>query len=436
MFSTVITMQSLLLGMAILLAGSGMLSTLLGLRAQQDGMSTVVLGVVMSGFYLGYILGTYLLPSLIRRVGHVRVFAAMAALSASAALLHGLWLNEWLWLTLRVISGFALLGLYMVIESWLNAQISHYRGQIFGIYMMVSLLALAVGQFLIGIYGVNGLASFMVVALLFALGLVPVALTRATQPAPVEAARLSVRAIYENAPTGLIGSLLSGTATGALWGLAAVYGAHIGLDAARAALFVALLIFGGALLQWPIGKLSDHYDRRWVLIGLGLAGILSGGVMIAITMISAPGDIADSPLRWMLWIGGLLFGGFVFSVYAISVAQTHDRLSSDQVLEATRTLLLVNGIGALFGPLSAGVFMGWFGANGLIGFIMLVLSVLGLFTYWRIRIDRPVPEDERGEFVVTTRTSAAAADWDPRTPEAGDSLSEQFADELLTTKNG
>ncbi len=418
MFSTVITIQSLLLGMAILLAGSGMLSTLLGLRAQQDCMSTVVLGVVMSGFYLGYIIGTYLLPSLIRRVGHVRVFAAMAALSAAAALLHGLWINEWLWLGLRIISGFAMLGLYMVIESWLNAQINHYRGQIFGIYMMVSLLALGVGQFLIGIYGVSGLASFMVVALLFALGLVPVALTRATQPVPIKAARLSFRAIYKSAPTGLVGSLLSGTVTGALWGLAAVFGAHIGLDAARAALFVALLIFGGALLQWPIGKLSDRCDRRWVLVWLGVAGILSGALMIGATYLSAAEEIIHSPVRWVLWVGGLFFGGFVFSIYSISVAQTNDRLSADQVLDATRSLLLVNGFGALFGPLIAGLFMHWFGPNGLIGFVMLILAILGAFTLWRIRVDLPVPEAERGEFVVTTRTSAVAADWDPRTPDS------------------
>lgn len=417
MLSTVISIQSLLLGMAVLLAGSGMLSTLLGLRAQQEGMSMTVLGLVMSGFYLGYIFGTYLLPPLIRRVGHVRVFAAMSALSVAAALLYGLWINEWFWLGLRVVSGFALLGLYMVIESWLNAQTNQYRGQIFGIYMMVSLLALGVGQFLIGIYGVSGLASFMVVALLFALGLVPVALTRAAQPVPVVAARLSVRAVYENAPTGLMGALLSGAATGSLWGLAAVFGAHIGLDASHAALFVALLIFGGAFLQWPIGKLSDRYDRRWVLIWLGFAGILSGGLLIGATFVAGANEITVSPIRWVLWLSSLLFGGIVFSIYAISVAQTHDRLSSDQVLEATRTLLLVNGIGALFGPLSAGLFMGWFGANGLIGFIMLVLTVLGAFTYWRIRLDRPVPEAERGDFVATTRTSAVAADLDPRTPD-------------------
>jgi MFS family permease len=245
-------------------------------------MATGIIGLIMSGFYSGYILGTFLIPALIRRVGHVRVFAAMAALSAAAALLHGLWLNDWAWLGLRIVSGMALLGLYMVIESWLNDQVSHFRGQIFGIYMMVSLVALGIGQFLIGLYGAEGLDSFMVVGLLFALGLVPVALTRAIQPAPVETARLSVRTLYALAPTGLVGALLSGTVTGALWGLAAVYGTRIGLDASHAAVFVAVLIFGGAFLQWPIGKLSDLCDRRKVLAWLAIAGTGAGLVLLGV----------------------------------------------------------------------------------------------------------------------------------------------------------
>lgn len=417
MLPTVISIQSLLLGMGILLAGSGMLSTLLGLRAHEDGFSMGMIGLVMSGFYLGYIIGTYLMPKLIRNVGHVRVFAAMAALSAAAALLHGLWVNEWFWLVLRVVSGTALLGLYMVIESWLNTLATSHRGQIFGIYMMVSLIALGIGQFLIGLYGAAGLASFMVVALLFALGLVPVALTRTTQPVPVEASRLSVRTLYALAPTGLVGSMLSGTLTGALWGMAAVFASRVGMDAADAALFVALLIFGGALLQWPIGKLSDHYDRRKVLIGLGVAGIVAGSLLIGLTTVIEPSHMMTSSLRWGVWLVALLFGGFVFSIYGISVAQTHDRLASDQVLEATRTLLLVNGVGALFGPITAGLFMGWFGSNGFVWFVMLVLAKLGLFTLWRVSIDKPVPEAEQCAFVASTRTSAVAANLDPRTPD-------------------
>ncbi|HQS03248.1 MAG: MFS transporter [Halothiobacillus sp. 24-54-40] len=417
MLPTVLSIQSLLLGMGILLAGSGMLSTLLGLRAHSEGMATGMIGLIMSGFYLGYILGTLLMPGLIARVGHVRVFAAMAALSAAAALLQGLWLNDWAWLGLRIVSGVALLGLYMVIESWLNNQVSHFRGQIFGIYMMVSLVALGIGQFLIGLYGAQGLESFMVVGLLFALGLVPVALTRAIPPAPVQTARLSVRALYALAPTGLAGALLSGTVTGTLWGLAAVYGIKIGLDTSHAAVFVAVLIFGGAFLQWPIGKLSDHYDRRKVLAWLAISGIGAGLVLLGVMALQAKISNLEAVGPGLMWLCTWVFGGFLFSIYAISVAQTHDRLANHQVLEATRTLLLVNGIGAMIGPLSAGLFMDWFGASGFVWFIVLILVALSSFTVWRIRVDPPVPTEEKVNFVVTTRTSAAAAEWDPRTPD-------------------
>jgi len=415
MLPTIVSIQSLLLGMGVLLAGSGLLATLLGLRAHAAGFSDLTIGLIMSGFYLGYVLGTSWMPRLIRRVGHIRSFAAMAAISCVTAILHGLIVDPWAWLVLRVISGISVLGLYMVIESWLNEQVGHHhqRGQIFSIYMMVTLLALGSGQFLIGIYGPLDLGSFALVGLLFALGLVPVALTRAIQPTPLQTDRLSARTLYRMAPAGTLGALLSGTITGALWGMAAVYANRIGLPDHQVAWFVALLIFGGALLQWPLGKLSDHYDRRLILILVAAAGGLASLALLVV----APMAVHTPSMHWLLWPATLLFGGFAFSLYAISVAQVHDRLNPDQVLEATRSLLLLNGVGASVGPLLSGLMMGRLGSIGFPLFGLLILLVLAALISWRIRLDAPVPTDERGEFVMTTRTSMAAADFDPRNDE-------------------
>jgi len=413
MLPTIVSIQSLLLGMGILLAGSGLLATLLGLRAHAAGFSDVMIGLIMSGFYVGYILGTIWIPRIIRRVGHIRTFAAMAAISCVTALLHGLLVDVWTWLALRVISGISLLGLYMVIESWLNERVNEHRGQIFSIYMMITLLALGAGQFLIGIYGPMNLGSFALVALLFALGLIPVALTRVIQPTPIQTERLSAGALYRLAPAGTMGALLSGTITGAMWGMAAVYANRIGLPDHQVAWFVALLIFGGALLQWPLGKLSDHYDRRLILILIAAAGGLASLALLVV----APMAVHTPSMHWLIWPSTLLFGGFAFSLYAISVAQAHDRLNPDQVLEATRSLLLLNGIGASLGPLLSGLMMGRLGSIGFPLFGLLILLLLAALISWRIRLDAPVPTDERGEFVVSTRTSAAAADFDPRTDD-------------------
>lgn len=411
MLPTIISIQSLLLGMGILLAGSGLLATLLGLSAHLAGFPDVMIGLIMSGFYVGYILGTFWIPHLIRRIGHIRSFTAMAAISSAAAIMHGLWVEPWAWLVLRVISGISLLGLYMVIESWLNEQSSHIRGQIFGFYMTISLLALAAGQFLIGVYGANTLGSFALVALLFVVGLIPVALTQVKQPTPIQTARLSVLSLYRLAPAGAIGALLSGTVTGALWGMAAVYASRIGMPEAQIALFIALLIFGGALLQWPLGRLSDHFDRRKILVLIAGAGVLSSLLLLSVTPVKAADE---GVFHLSFWMGALLFGGFAFSLYAVSVAQTHDRLGPDQVLEATRSLLLLNGAGAILGPVLSGLLMQWLGARGFPLFILLILLLLIGLVLLRVRRDSPVPEVERVDFVVSTRTSAVAAEFDPR----------------------
>jgi len=405
MIQIVTSIRSLLLGMGILLAGSGLLGTLLGLRAGEEGFSEGLIGVIMSAFFLGYIVGSWLCPKIIHRVGHIRTFAAMAAISSVVALLHGIVVEPWAWWLLRVINGISLLGLYMVIESWLNETVTHHRGQIFGIYMTVSLLALGAGQFLILLYGPMDLASFALVAILFSLGLLPIALTRTPQPVPIATGALSLRTLYKRAPTGFAGALLSGVITGAFWGMSAVFAQGLALGDGLVAAFIALTILGGALLQWPLGKLSDNRDRRHVMSWIALIGAAFALLFIVLQPLSLSAFLAAS----------LLYGGFSFSLYAISVAQTHDRLGEGQVLEGTRALLLLNGVGASIGPLFAGLMMQGLGSHGFPVMLSMVLLSLTIFVQWRLRIDRPVPEDERGEFIAVTRTSAVAAELDPRT---------------------
>ncbi|MFP4251843.1 MAG: MFS transporter [Guyparkeria sp.] len=405
MLSTVFSVQSLLAGMGVLLAGSGLLATLLGLRAAEEDFSDGTIGLVMSAFYIGYVLGTLTIPAIIRRVGHIRTFAALAAISSAAAILHGLWVEPWFWVVLRLINGVTLLGLYMVIESWINEKVTTHRGQVFGIYMMVSLFAYGAGQFLIGIYGPADVSTFAIVGLLFSLGLVPVALTRVTQPPPMETTRLPIRELFRLAPTGVIGAAMSGVITGTIYGMAAVYANRVGLPDTQVATFVAAIIVGGGLLQWPIGRLSDGRDRRYVLIVISAIG---GAFSVLLALQHwFPG--------WGLFALALAFGGFSFSLYAISVAQTNDRLSSDQVLEGTRGLLMVNGAGSAVGPVISGLAMGWFGAVGFPLFVLAALLTMIALVFWRILIDEPVPDDERGDYVFTHRTSAAGLALDPRT---------------------
>jgi MFS family permease len=405
MGSSLRSVYSLLLGMGILLMGSGLIGTLLGLRAQSEGFSELAIGIVMSAFFIGYIVGSWLIPAVIARVGHIRTFAALAALSAVAALAHALWVDPVVWWVLRLINGISLLGSYMVIESWLNEQVVEKRGQVFAIYMMTSLLALGVGQFLLLLYGPEAVQSFMLVAMLFALGLIPIALTPVTQPVPIRTARLPLRALYRRAPVGTIGAGVSGLVSGAFWGLAAVFARDIGLSDAWVAVFLSAAIFGGAMLQYPIGRASDGHDRRKALMVVSaLAAIGSVGIYLT---------IGHAPALTVAL--GLLWGGFAFSLYALSVAQTYDRLDSSEALEATRGLLLMNGIGSAIGPMLAGLVLFLSNASALpLTFSVLLMGYI-LYVALQLRKEAPVPAPEMTEFVPVTRTSPVAAEIDPRT---------------------
>ncbi len=396
---------SLLLGMSILLMGSGLIGTLLGLRAVSEGFSELAIGFVMSAFFVGYIVGSWLIPALITRVGHIRTFAALAAISAVAALVHALWVDPVAWWVLRLINGISLLGSYMVIESWLNEQVVEKRGQVFAVYMMTSLLALGIGQYLLLIYGPDAIQSFMLVAMLFALGLVPIALTPVTQPIPIRTEGLPLRELYRRAPVGIVGAGVSGLVTGAFWGLAAVFAREIGLSDAGVATFLSAAIFGGAMLQYPIGHASDRRDRRKALIVVaGLAAVGSVALFFAIGQNTA-----------LIVVLALLWGGFAFTLYALSVAQTYDRLDASEALEATRGLLLMNGIGSATGPMLAGLILYLAGASALPLAFAVLLVLFILFVLVQLRKEGPTPKPEMTEFVPMTRTSPVAAEIDPRT---------------------
>ncbi|HHQ69772.1 MAG TPA: MFS transporter, partial [Halothiobacillaceae bacterium] len=248
---------------------------------------------------------------------------------------------------------------------------------------------------------------FAIVALLFSLGLVPVALTRTSQPAPMETARLPLKDLFRLAPTGLIGSLFAGVITGTIYGMAAVYANRIGLTDSQVALFIAAVIIGGALLQWPIGRISDGRDRRYIIILTALfSALFAAGLLL----------VEQRGLIWLL-ATTLLFGGFSFSIYSVSVAQTHDRLTADQVLEGTRGLLMVNGAGSALGPIISGLLMAWLGPTGFPIFTIGAALILISLVFWRIWVDEPVPVEERSDYVFTTQTSTAGAELDPRSHE-------------------
>ncbi len=408
MIAAVRPLAALLAGVALLLMGSGLLGSLLAVRGQLEGFDSRTFGLVMSCYFVGFLVGTYLAPNLIQRIGHIRAFAFYAALAASSMLLHAVLVDAWVWAALRLLTGIALVGLYTVIESWLNAAAPpQQRGQVFTVYMAVNLGALAAGQWLFGLSDPASFVPFILVGVLTCCAALPVTASRMIQPQLPHSPRLALPSLYRAAPAAVGGALLSGLALGGFWGLGAVYASLLGLDIPAVATLIGVTIVGGAVLQVPIGRLSDRADRRTVMALVSVAAAAIATLLMFVGNVS--GQDGD---RWQLYTLFFFYGGLVFSVYPICVAHLLDHLPRESMLTACSSLLLLNGVGSAIGPAVAGVAMDRFGAPALPGFFAIVFVVLALFVILR-RLVRHRESEHPAQFHAMLRTTPTALELLP-----------------------
>ncbi|WP_349735116.1 MFS transporter [Pseudomonas jessenii] len=356
----------------MMLIGSGLLSTYLALRLAADHVDSLWVGALMAANYFGLVLGGKIGHRLIARVGHIRAYSACAGIVGAAVLGHGLvdWLPAWLFL--RVIVGLGMMCQYMVIESWLNEQAdANQRGMVFSGYMIASYLGLVLGQLILVMHPGLGLELLMLVALCFALCLVPVALTRRIHPAPLHPAPMEPRFFIKRVPQSLSTVLGAGLIVGSFYGLAPLYASQQGLSTEQVGLFMGSCIFAGLLVQWPLGWLSDRYDRA-VLIRSFAFSLALAALPLAI--------MPQVPLE-VLFIAGFFCSLVQFCLYPLAVAFSNDHVEGDRRVSLTAMLLVTYGVGASIGPLVAGVLMKLFGSQMLYAFF----SFFALVLVWRIR---------------------------------------------------
>ncbi|MCB1957056.1 MAG: MFS transporter [Rhodocyclaceae bacterium] len=406
MIRHVVPISALLAGVALLLLGNGLLGTLLAVRGSLEGYSDFVLGLVGSGYFAGYLIGTAVAPPLIRRIGHIRAFAFFASGTAATGLLQGLMIEPVAWIALRVLAGTSLFALYTIIESWLNSQAEReQRGKVFALYMVVNLGALALAQQLLRLDSPTQFTLFAVSALFVCLAVMPVAATRLSQPTVSASARFSVLRLARDTPVAAAGGLLSGLAMGAFWGMGPVYAARIGLAEGDVALFMSAGIVGGALLQWPLGAFSDSRDRRAALAMVALVAALVAG----------PLAFGDALGRWSIGVIAV-YGGLAFAIYPMAVAHLVDHLSSDDIVAGSTVLLLLHGIGAAIGPMVAGLVMDLMGPAALGMHFATAQLLLAAIAFTSVR--RHVEEiSEPAHFVPMVRTSPTVLEIMP-TPDA------------------
>lgn len=394
LFATLGPIRSILWSVALLLLGNGLINTLLALRGSGEGFSSMVLGGIMSAYFVGFICGTWVSARLIRRMGHIRTFAFCAAICASVALLHLIFVDPWAWLGLRFVYGLAYITLITVIESWLNSQAaSHERGKVFAIYMVVNLGALAAAQQILRLDSDNGFLLFALVSILICWALLPIALTRRPQPILPDRSKSSIWALAGFAPLAVVSATLSGLAMGAFWGLAPVYASGLGFDAGGVGLVMSVTILGGALLQIPIGRFSDKHDRPKVMTRVVVLAAL-----VAVMMPLAPGKTS-------LLVMFFIWGGLAFSLYPLAVAQLIDQLQPEEVVAGSSDMLVLHGAGCALAPLLAGVIMNLVGGHGLPLYIASVLALLGGYASYRRRHVSDLVSGEGGHFEPMVQTS-------------------------------
>lgn len=389
MFRAVSAIFPLLVAAAILLAGNGLQGTLLAVRANIEGFPTSLIGVLMSAYFAGFVLGCRFNPSFIKSVGHIRTFLALASIASAAALIHPLYVDVWMWAILRAVTGFCFAGLIMVIESWINERATNAnRGEILSVYRVIDLTATTAGNALLATANPAGFQLFAVVSILMSLALVPVALTKTDAPKPIETARLNIPRLFKLSPVAAVGAPMIGLANASFWGVGAVYAQKLGYNTAQIASFISVVIIGAALLQWPLGWLSDRIDRRRVMLGASLLGVAS-----ALALAAFGGKSAE-----LLLVLGALFGAFVIPMFGLTAAHANDHAQVGEAVSTNGGLLLLHGCGSVVGATLGATVMSIFGPPSLFVYIAVVYVFFSAFCLYRILTSPPVPEAQKSPF--------------------------------------
>jgi len=392
MLSVLTASWPLFLGLVLIMLGNGLQSSLLGIRATDEGFSTSITGFVMSGYFLGFLFGSTLTPRLVASVGHVRVFAALASIASSAVLLHVIFVEPVSWFLMRVMTGFSYAGLYVVAESWLNDRATNEtRGQLLAAYMVVVLGGMGGGQMLLNLDDPGGAELFILCSVLISAALVPILLSARPAPSFESTSRVGLLELYRISPLGVVAAFWTGIAQGTVFSLAAVYAGRIGMPVSQIAIFVAMIFLGGMLFQWPIGSLSDKIDRRMLLTAVTFLAAVAAVV----------GAVSPSTSPIVLFAVMFVFGGMNMPLYSLCVAHTNDYLKPEQMVAASGALYIYVGIGASFGPMLAALLMDFTNSQAYYVFLAVVHAIIGVFAIYRMTRRESVPVEEQLPVVPT-----------------------------------
>ena len=394
---------ALFLGMGLIMLAHGYQGSLLGVRAVKEEFSLTATGFMLSGYYVGYFIGARTITNFVSRVGHIRVFAAFASIASIVVLMHSIFVNPLTWFILRVVTGVSMVSIYTIAESWLNDRSSNKnRGSILSIYMIVLYGSMAIGMFFLNFSSPVNFQPFILISLFMSLALIPILLTKKKAPTFKKITGMSLSELYKVSPLGMVGSLFYGTAQSALFSLLAVYAASMNFSILEISIVTFLVAISGALSQWPIGKFSDTFDRRRVIIYTTFAA-----AFFALCAIFASGSMfydgmLGSSKKWF-YIFIVLFAFASLPMFAIIFAHTNDYIPKEKFVAAGAGLQFAFGLGAISGPFLCSMLMNVIGPNGYFIFLIFFHLIIGVFGIYRMRI-RETQDNPDSQFTPLPQT--------------------------------
>lgn len=411
-----ISVWSLMIGVFLIMIGNGVQWILLSVRLLDEGYSSTVTGTVTAGYFVGMLAASLLVPSLLARVGHVRVFAALASLASTAILVQSVFVDPVVWTFMRLGSGFSFAGLYIVCESWLNEESTpSTRAQLLSIYMIIQTFGMALGQISVNLSDPAKFDLFILVSVVISLSLVPMALSKIKQPALPQTDRLKIRELYKISPFGTLGAFGAGMGMATVVGMSPVYGRLAGMTVSEIAWLGFAFVMGPVILQWPFGRLSDLVDRRIILI---TACLVAGGMALVCNFfLPATGPIA--------LVGAMIVGGASVCLYSLFLAYLTDFVDRSEIVALCGIFVAVCGAGSIFSPMIAGYTMDLLGPSGFWWLVAIIHLALAAFGLYRTTQRDSLPSEEQAPFtMVASRTLPLASEWSEEvydfTPDVSD----------------
>ena len=398
---------ALFLGMSFIMMAYGFQGSLLGVRAVQEEFSLTATGFMMSGYFIGYFIGAATIPNIISRVGHIRVFAAFASLASLIILVHSILIHPFIWFLLRVLTGVSMVCMYTVAESWLNDRSSNKnRGSVLSIYMVILYGSMGIGMFLLNFSTPKNFQPFILVSVITSAALIPILLTKKKPPTFKKITAMSINELYKSSPFGMVSSFFYGTIQSALFTLLAVYATSMNFSILEISIVTFLLAISGAIAQFPIGKISDVYDRRKVIIASTFGSAIFALLTIFVSgQMYLPDGLATS--KTWFYIFFILFSFCSLPMFSLILAHTNDYISKDKFVAAGAGLQFTFGFGAMSGPFMCSIFMDLVGSNGFFVFLFFFHSLIGVFGIYRMRV-RETVENPDSQFVAMPQTITPA----------------------------